>query len=452
MTNPTLQSKDRSPQRTSTQQRRRPNPARTTRTTATFRKQTARVEGRRDGTPLIFGWGRHLTRAQKVHIQHVAGYGFFGLIIAVVLVVFLFGVLNENVLIPNATIVQVNDVHISQTSYRKLLAYNAQDIWNQIQANMKLHDQLAPKVGAGDRDAITKANAVLSQLQAESSNYAQTQVTQNTMDNLVEDQLIQQGAARISKQDPSAAKQLTPTADAIAKQFDAFKAAFPADEKFNDFLSKNNMTASDVRAAIALQMRRDLMQSYLAAHLVSPTLQVHARHIETNSKDDAQKARDQILKDKLTAVSASWSDLAKKSSLDPNSKENGGDMGWIVPGENDGAIEIWALDPSRKVGDLSPVIATSGGTFDIVQILQIDPKRPVDATALKNDQSNALTHWLSGQRMAPFNSISTPDSSAMQSKRNLPVLPNLNAQLPNFTPQLPGQGQGLPPGLGNIGG
>ena len=35
-------------------------------------RQTARLEGRRDGKPLIFGWGAHLTRAQKARYQRGA--------------------------------------------------------------------------------------------------------------------------------------------------------------------------------------------------------------------------------------------------------------------------------------------------------------------------------------------------------------------------------------------
>ncbi len=33
-----------------------------------YHKQTARVEARRDGKPLIFGWGKHLSHKEKVKI------------------------------------------------------------------------------------------------------------------------------------------------------------------------------------------------------------------------------------------------------------------------------------------------------------------------------------------------------------------------------------------------
>ena len=159
---------------------------------------------------------------------------------------------------------------------------------------------------------------------------------------------------------------------------------------------------------------------------------MHARQIETNDKPSAQAALDKIRKDKLTATDANWNDLAKTTSVDPNSKDAGGDMGWIAEGSNDAGLEIWLFDPARKVGDLSAPIGSAGGTYSVIQFLGAEQK-PVDDSQLQGLKDNALNHWLSGQRVAPFNKISTPDSDAMQASRNLPRTPDLNAQLPDFT-------------------
>ncbi|HYT29073.1 MAG TPA: hypothetical protein VEL72_08640, partial [Ktedonobacteraceae bacterium] len=53
---------------------RRPN-QRSTRSTKVKRyaKQTARgVEAKRDGKPLIFGWGKHLSHSEKIKVQRRA--------------------------------------------------------------------------------------------------------------------------------------------------------------------------------------------------------------------------------------------------------------------------------------------------------------------------------------------------------------------------------------------
>src|ERR1700757_3714238 len=43
-------------------------------------KQTARFEGRRDGQPLIFGWGGHLSHKEKIRFQQRATWAAAALI------------------------------------------------------------------------------------------------------------------------------------------------------------------------------------------------------------------------------------------------------------------------------------------------------------------------------------------------------------------------------------
>lgn len=429
MSNPTVQT----PKQPAPQRRRSKPVARS----ATFRKQTAKLEGRRDGTPLIFGWGRHLSRAQKSRIQQTAAYGFFAVVGVAVLAVFIFGLLQQLVFIPNSATVKVGDVGISQNTYRKALAYNAQDLWNTIKANQKKLDDLSSKAQSGDNQAIQEATILTQQLQVQTGSYAQAQITQSTLDQLVDDQLIQQAIPRLAKQDPNAAKQLTPTSQAIDKRYGEFKDKYQpgrVGEKYADFLSKNSLSEGDVKVVIAMQLRREMAQTYLAAQLTSPTRQAHVRHIETSSDADAQKVVNELNQKKLTAKDASWGDLAKKYSLDPNTKDIGGDMGWIATGANDAALEIWALDPARKVGDLKS-IATVAGTFDVVQVLEIDPHRAVNQASLDTAKANARDHYLGG--LKKILGVSTPDQDALQAQRNLPQTPDLAAKLPNYSPGAP---------------
>ncbi len=426
-----------------------PNTAKNTATKAkgtpsVYRKQTARIDGRRDGKPLIFGWGGHLTKMQKERIQKRAAYGFFAAIILIIIAVLIFGLIQQNIIIPNQAIVKVNGVSVSQDTYRKLLAYNAQDVWNQYNNLIKQQGQLATQLQHGDPAATAENQTLIAQIQTVEGNYAQAQLTQTTMDQLVEDQLIQQGIRRFEQQNPKLKSKLEPTDAQITAKLNAFKAAFPVGETYSQFLSKDNLTDSDVRADVALELRRQLMQTYLASLLVSPTRQVHLRRIETNTAAQAQHVLQLINEKKIT-----WDQAAKQYSLDPNTKGTGGDMGWVPPGTGDAGIELWAYAPGRTVNQTSPVIKDASGTFDIVQILGIDPHRAVDPTTLQDSQSNALSHWLSGQRADPRNSFSTPDQGMMNASRNLPSVPNLNATLKNENPQganpgVPGGGTGLP--------
>ena len=407
-------------------------------TSTTYRRQTARLEGRRDGTPLLFGWGKHLTRAQKGRLQQLSLYGFLGLVIVAVIGVLAFGWVQQNLLIPNQTFARVNGVSIPQDNYRKLLAYDAQDLWNRLQSEIKQQNSLATKVQQGDTQATQQNSVLTSSIQADEGAYQQAQITVQASKEIVEDQLIQQAAKTFEQQDSQAQGQLEPTTQAVNDQLKAFKAAFPTNEKYADFVSKNGLSTADITAAIKVHLRRGLMQTYLAKQYVSPTRQVHLRHIETNTAADAQRVLDQIRK------GGSWDTLAKQDSLDPQTKATGGDQGWVPQGAGDAGIEIWAYAPNRTVNEISPVLKDSNGTYDVVQIMGIDPSRTIEKSQLDGLKSNALDHWLSGRKVDPQVHLTTPNTTMVNDTRNLPVLPNLNATLPQQSTGASGATGGIP--------
>lgn len=397
-----------------------------------YRRTTARLEGRRDGKPLVMGWGGHLTRAQKNLYQHAAAYTFTGIIVVLVLGVLAFGWLQQTFLIPNQTIASVNSVNITQDTYRKNLAFDAQSTWNSIQSE----DKQLNALNASANPNANQISFLTQQIQADEGNYAQAQITLTAMNELVEDQLIQDGARTFEQQDHVPAATFTPTTAAINKQLAAFKAAFPVGETYQDFLAQNNLSDSDVVASITLQLRRTLMQSYLAARLTSPMRQVHLRRIETNTLAIAQKVYNLIMHQH-----GDWNALAKQYSVDVNTKDTGGDLGFVPLGTGDAGLEVWAYAPTTKVGDIA-VLKDASGTYDVVQVIEAQASRAYDATMLSAAQSNALDHWLSGQKVAPFNQLTNPDQSLMTASRNMPIVPNLSATLPNVGSPTSGAPQG----------
>ncbi|HEY7984869.1 MAG TPA: peptidylprolyl isomerase [Ktedonobacterales bacterium] len=395
-----------------------------------YRRQTGRgrPELRRDGKPLIFGWGGHLSRVQKTQIKHRATWGFYGLIALLVLGVVGFGVLQQWVLIPNQSIATVNAAGITQDTYRKELAYQAQNLWNRLQHELAAQSTASAAAQSGDPNASAQNQAIISQIQADEANFAPASIQQSSVDRLVEDQLIRQGIATYET------NRVPPAVFAIsAKDVDAqlatFKKAFPKGETYANFLDKNHLSDDDVRAGIQIELRRDKMSAYLSSLVVSPMLQLHLRRIEVDKADVAAKLRTQLLKD---PSAQNWSTLAKQNSLDVNSKNSGGDIGWIFRGNNDQNIEAWAFGSNPKVGDISPVIQDVSGTYNIVQVVEISPSRAVDPALLSAAQGNALDHYLTGQRHAKGSHISNANTNMLVDPRNQPVTPNLNAKLPSF--------------------
>ena len=399
--------------------------------TAQFRRQTARLEGRRDGKPLLFGWGSHLTKAQKALYQRLAAFGFLGLVIAAVVVTLVLGILNQNVFIPNQTFVTINGVKFTQDNYRKTLAFEAQTVWNKLQIEIHQMNDVQTKAQQGDPNANTQLQIIQAQIQTDEATYQQAQITGATATVMIEDQLIQRGAKRFEQQNHVPASTFTPSNSDINKALDTFKKSFPENEKYSDFLSKNGLSESEIRDFVQIQLRRDKMQTYLQSTMTSPARQAHLRNIEVNTKADAENVLKQIQK------TGDWNGLAKKYSLDVDSKNQGGDLGWIATGMGDAGLEIWWNDSARKVNEISEPIHDASGTWDITQILGFDESRAIDAQKLSDAKSNILSHWLGGEKVRPGYTISTPNSDMLTATRNMPVVPDLNATLPNVSGQAP---------------
>ena len=399
--------------------------------TAQFRRQTARLEGRRDGKPLLFGWGSHLTKAQKALYQRLAAFGFLGLVIAAVVVTLVLGILNQNVFIPNQTFVTINGVKFTQDNYRKTLAFEAQTVWNKLQIEIHQMNDVQTKAQQGDPNANTQLQIIQAQIQTDEATYQQAQITGATATLMIEDQLIQRGAKRFEQQNHVPASTFTPSNSDINKALDTFKKSFPENEKYSDFLSKNGLSESEIRDFVQIQLRRDKMQTYLQSTMTSPARQAHLRNIEVNTKADAENVLKQIQK------TGDWNGLAKKYSLDVDSKNQGGDLGWIATGMGDAGLEIWWNDSARKVNEISEPIHDASGTWDITQILGFDESRAIDAQKLSDAKSNILSHWLGGEKVRPGYTISTPNSDMLTATRNMPVVPDLNATLPNVSGQAP---------------
>jgi peptidyl-prolyl cis-trans isomerase C len=97
----------------------------------------------------------------------------------------------------------------------------------------------------------------------------------------------------------------------------------------------------------------------------SPSPRIHARQITVASETDAKTVLAKLGK------GADFAQTAQQLSKDANASK-GGDMGWMVQGSMDPALEkvAWGL----KEGQLSPVIKTQQG-FSIIKVENIIPGR-----------------------------------------------------------------------------
>jgi alkylated DNA nucleotide flippase Atl1 len=444
-------------------------------------KQTAHVEARRDGTPLIFGWGAHLSRTEKTQIQRRAVWSLTILIAVAIIAIFVGFWININIVVPNEPITSVNGQNIPQSDYRKLVAFKAQEATNELNGPQSLiiqKDNLSTTV-ANDQakidslktqlssttdptkkasiqqqiDAAQKVhdsdNARLSTLQTKitiaQTDDTQSQIANKSVEWLQDDLIIRQW---ISQQNAAIQAKIEPSASQVNQAMNQFIAQIPKGTTYNQILSKYGVSDDDMHVMMVLKLRRDNMTNYQRSLITSPTRQVKAQAMTLSTSSDAQNVLNQLKK------GANFSTLAKAKSVDNKTKSNGGELGWLIRGQytvinssnlrGTGAIDNWLFNPARKVNDLSPVL-TENGTYHVVQIEAIDPSRKVDdphiLSTLRADDT-PLIAWLNSHEV---NAHMTSINSNMQFDQI-----NMPQDIPTSPPGSSSSGSPSMPGGSNM--
>lgn len=401
-----------------------------------YRRQTARVEERRDGKPLLFGWGKRLSRRQKNRIQTRAFWVFTIAAILAVVGVLGYSFYYINYAIPAQPIVTVDGQPIPQSLFRKFNFYETQYLSNQMAA---LQQQLTaaqqeakssdPKKAAEGNQKVTD---LTTQQQTLTAQFTIPTVGAISAEDLVDDVLIQAQIPQLEAQGVPAAKLVASDKEINAKLAAFKKALLPATVTYSQFLSAAKMSDDDFRQILALLVRQDNMTSYLQSQIGPTRLQVHSWVIQVASQDAANKLLAKLKGYSAADLPAQFQNQAKRISTDVNTKSKGGDMGWIVSGDPnaaEGAIaEPWLFDPARKAGDLSPVIKIVNGEYNIYYISAVDPHRPLSSDTLTALKSNALTNWIALIKVSPQTQIGDIDSTKQADPNNFPS--NLPAGAP----------------------
>jgi peptidyl-prolyl cis-trans isomerase C len=117
---------------------------------------------------------------------------------------------------------------------------------------------------------------------------------------------------------------------------------------FTDFEKKNSATEADARV------------EYNKLKATSPDKEFRARHILVDKEDDAKAI---IVK---LQGGAKFEDLAKESSKDPGSAENGGDLDWAAP--NNYVPEFSEAMVKLEKGQVTPVPVKSQFGYHIIKL------------------------------------------------------------------------------------
>jgi len=212
--------------------------------------------------------------------------------------------------------------------------------------------------------------------QGSSSEVAVSDVRQRVLDDLVNLVLFAQGAQGAGfKVDESLFK--THWDDLISK--------VGGEQALIDWIAAQGYTEESFQHALRRSIEAAWMRDKITATVPITAEQVHARQILLYNSDEAQDVLAQLKDGKDFATLA--------ATYDPLGL---GDLGWFPQGYlSEPLLEEAAF--RLQPGEYSDVIETQLG-FYILQVIEIDPERPLDPDARLVLQERALGDWLNQQR------------------------------------------------------
>ena len=154
---------------------------------------------------------------------------------------------------------------------------------------------------------------------------------------------------------------------------------FGGDAKFKQLLANNQMDVNAYKWQITLQNIASNLLHGRQFHVD----QISLKDIVVGSKAVALSVQQQLLK------GSDFGQLAAQVSLDQNTKNRGGDMGFVTPGQLPAAVDAVAF--KLKLNTISDPICTSYGCY-IIKVTSKTPNVLATGNAL---QSAQLQYWVS---------------------------------------------------------
>lgn len=161
--------------------------------------------------------------------------------------------------------------------------------------------------------------------------------------------------------------------------------------KLKENVSKLNISFDDYRKIVEIDLLRQRLNDALGNEVKTTAEQVHVAHILVKSFEEAQAVERRL------QAGEDFGALAAELSIDPSAKTNQGDLGWAPRGQfvkefEDAAFSLPVLQVSAPV--------TSSFGIHIIKVLEKDANRALDPAALEQARASALSDWLQQARIA----------------------------------------------------
>jgi foldase protein PrsA len=163
------------------------------------------------------------------------------------------------------------------------------------------------------------------------------------------------------------------------------------DALYQNWLGMVRLSGSEYSRAVYITMLRSKLDDYFAAQVPAETEQVHVHAIMLDTEDEANTVLERLNNGEDFAA------LASELSQDENSKQNGGDWGWVPRGILDTSIDEVAFN--LAIGNVSQPIVTSKG-YLVIKVSDKAESMEIPDEYKEILATNAYNKWLQEQRDA----------------------------------------------------
>jgi parvulin-like peptidyl-prolyl isomerase len=336
---------------------------------------------------------RHeLTRREReARVNRTIMISMAGIAVLVALVLS-FGWWRESVARPAEPVASVAGTEISMESFARRLDFQRKALDQQM-----MFMQIQMQSAGGQPELAQLYQQQLQQLQ-----FALYFLPEQVLESMIEEQLVRQEAARRGIQVTSAeveaeiektfGEQSAPEAGAQDGATPQTAPAASAQERFTEFLGLYGISSREYRSLLEGQLLFEKLQNDMGATVPANADQIRARHILVDSEEKAREIREQLL------GGASFAELAAAESIDPGSKDSGGDLGWFPRGVMVEEFENAAFD--LPLNQLSEPVGTNFG-WHLIEVLEMEQNRPIEQDLLSGMRAQVTSKWLQEASAGP---------------------------------------------------
>jgi hypothetical protein len=209
------------------------------------------------------------------------------------------------------------------------------------------------------------------------------------LSNVAQQVLEQQLIAQMLVNQAAAREGLVVTDEQIQKAIKEMEDQVGGKDAVDSFLAGQNMTRDDLIKMQRNRLLTEALQAKVIAPLGDTADQVHARHLQVASKEEAEKALARI------KAGEDFAKVANEVSQDATTNIQGGDLGWFARGVMPAEIETIAF--SLPPDGLSEVFQTAAG-WHVLQVIEHDTQHPLTDEMKDAIREQAFDGWLRGER------------------------------------------------------